>query len=219
MRIGTHAADRSCEQCDAVPNGEEADIKKDILQPVEEEDHADQKQQVIVAGHHVLGAEVHQGPDRGAVDHAQEQRVLIRYAVRVHDSRGEHTNDCDGRRPEQPLSLHVVSYLVIGVSRTMAVGRMPFGPFVKSVIVPSAKRWRSVQTSCSLSRGLRATKLNSANSPGLMFMFHEIPVMRSPVRFSSYVQPTGIATVSMVTPSGTSISAPTVITLPSVGTR
>ena len=30
----------------------------DVFQPVEKEDHADQKQQMVVAGDHVLGAEV-----------------------------------------------------------------------------------------------------------------------------------------------------------------
>ena len=50
-----------------VPDGEQADIEADVLQPVEEEDDAEQEQQVVVAGDHVLGAKIEErrmsGPD------------------------------------------------------------------------------------------------------------------------------------------------------------
>lgn len=50
----------------------------------------------------------------------------------------------------------------------MEVGRVPFGPFVQSLTVPSANRCRRVHTRSVLSRGFRATNANSANSPGAM---------------------------------------------------
>src|SRR5215204_4844891 len=57
-----------------------------------------------------------------------------------------------------------------GVSLVIAVGRIPFGPLVKSSTLPSARRCRRPHTSSALSRGLRATNENSANSPGGMFI-------------------------------------------------
>ena len=54
------------EQREAVPDREQADVEQDVLEPVEEEDDADQEQQVIVSGHHVLGAEIHEWPDRAS---------------------------------------------------------------------------------------------------------------------------------------------------------
>ncbi len=40
---------------------EQADVERDLAEPEQEEDHAHQEQQVVVAGHHVLGAEVEEG--------------------------------------------------------------------------------------------------------------------------------------------------------------
>jgi hypothetical protein len=37
---------------------EQADIERDMLGAIEEEDHAQQEQDVVVAGDHVLGAEI-----------------------------------------------------------------------------------------------------------------------------------------------------------------
>ena len=39
---------------------EEGDIDRDIFELVEEEDDAEQEEQVVVPGHHVLRAEVHE---------------------------------------------------------------------------------------------------------------------------------------------------------------
>ena len=41
--------------------------ENDVLQLVEEENHSDQKCQVIVAGDHMFGAEVDEGGNRGAL--------------------------------------------------------------------------------------------------------------------------------------------------------
>ncbi len=65
------------------PEREQADVEQHVLQPVEEEDDADQEQQVVVAGDHVLGAQVHQRADRLAVEPLQEHRVLAGHAVRL----------------------------------------------------------------------------------------------------------------------------------------
>ena len=57
---GQHAE----QQRDRVADREQRHIDADVLQPVEEEDHAEQEQQVVVAGHHVLGAEVDERDQR-----------------------------------------------------------------------------------------------------------------------------------------------------------
>lgn len=49
-------------------DGEEAHIDCDVLQPVEEEDHAEEKQQVIISGHHMLRAEIDEGDQMDARD-------------------------------------------------------------------------------------------------------------------------------------------------------
>ncbi len=63
------------------------------LKAEQEEDDADQKQQVIVTGHHVLGAEVHQRHDRLAAQPLEVNGVLARDAVGFEalggDERGE----------------------------------------------------------------------------------------------------------------------------------
>ena len=55
----------------------------DVLQPVQKEDDADQEQQMVVAGDHVLGAEIHQRTDRRTVESLQEHGVLARDAMRA----------------------------------------------------------------------------------------------------------------------------------------
>ena len=66
MGAGMNAAERAAEQRETVPDGEQADVEQDVLEAVEEEDHADEEQQVIVARHHVLGAEIHEGKRIGS---------------------------------------------------------------------------------------------------------------------------------------------------------
>ena len=51
-----------------VAQREQADIGRDILHPVQEEDHAQQEQDVVVARHHVLRAQVDEGHDVHASD-------------------------------------------------------------------------------------------------------------------------------------------------------
>ena len=52
------------------------------LQAVQEEHDADEEEQMVVAGDHVLGAEVHQRPDRNALQGLQEACVAAGHAVR-----------------------------------------------------------------------------------------------------------------------------------------
>src|SRR5687768_11388070 len=168
---------------------------------------------MVVAGDHVFGAEVHQRDDRRSVERQQIACVLRRHAVRAHH-RGRERAENDNRR-DTDESKHVYG---LGVSLVIEVARMPFGPFVHSLTVPSANRWRKGHTISALSRGLRATNENSANSPGGMFIVQMMPTMRVPSRLISCFQPFGTATASTITPSGMSISAATVATLLSVGT-
>ena len=46
-------------QGDAVADGEEADIQRNILEAIQEKDDAGEKQQMMVSRHHVLDAEIH----------------------------------------------------------------------------------------------------------------------------------------------------------------
>src|SRR5579871_2006697 len=48
------------EQRDAVPDREQRHIDEHIAQAIEKEDDAEDEQQVIISGHHVLGAEIHE---------------------------------------------------------------------------------------------------------------------------------------------------------------
>jgi hypothetical protein len=58
--VRADAAERAGQQRDAVPDREEAHVEQDVLQPVEEENHPDEEQQVVVARDHMFRTEVHQ---------------------------------------------------------------------------------------------------------------------------------------------------------------
>ena len=58
--------------------GEQADINGDVLHPVQEEDHAQQKQDVVVSGDHVLGAEIDEGDQVDAADLLDVPLVTLR---------------------------------------------------------------------------------------------------------------------------------------------
>ena len=55
---------------------------RDVLQPVEEEDHAEQEQDVVVAGHHVLGAEIDERQQMDAGDLLDVALVALGDGVR-----------------------------------------------------------------------------------------------------------------------------------------
>src|SRR5678815_2895726 len=72
------------EQRDAVAEREQAHILHNVLGAIEKEDHADEKHQVVVAGDHVLRAEIEKRPDRGPLDALKECRVLARDLSLIH---------------------------------------------------------------------------------------------------------------------------------------
>jgi len=59
MRYGfaADAAEHAGQQRHAVTDREQAHVEDDVFHPVQEEDDADQKREVVVAGDHVLRAE------------------------------------------------------------------------------------------------------------------------------------------------------------------
>ena len=63
-----HAVEHPEDHRRGVPDGEERDVERDVLRAVEEEDHAGEEQEVVVAGHHVLGAEIDEGDQVDARD-------------------------------------------------------------------------------------------------------------------------------------------------------
>ena len=71
------------EQRNAVPQREEADIDDDVLQPVEEENDSQQKQQMIVPRDHVLGADIEERTDRKALVRNEEVLRGAIHAVRL----------------------------------------------------------------------------------------------------------------------------------------
>ena len=44
-----------------VPDGEQGHVQGDVFHPVQEENHTEQEQDVVVSRRHVLGAQVHEG--------------------------------------------------------------------------------------------------------------------------------------------------------------
>ena len=76
---------------------EQAHVLDDVLEPVEEEDDADEKQQMVVAGDHVLRTEVHERADGGSVDGLYEGGVAPRDAVRFRERLQEEDADNDRR--------------------------------------------------------------------------------------------------------------------------
>jgi hypothetical protein len=77
-----------------MPDREQRHILDDIAEPVQEENHADEKHQVVVAGHHVLRAEIKEWPDGSALVRFDELRVVVGNAVciryrREHDQQAQ----------------------------------------------------------------------------------------------------------------------------------
>ena len=64
-----------------MPDGEQADIDADVAEPVEEENNAEQEQEVVITGHLVLGAQVHERQQIDARDFLDIALVPLRNAV------------------------------------------------------------------------------------------------------------------------------------------
>ncbi len=81
------------QQCRAVPDGEQRHIERDLPQSIQEEDHAGEEQQMVVAGHHVFRAEVDVRADVGA-GRAQQKRLIVPGdAVRLRNAGGEQDDE------------------------------------------------------------------------------------------------------------------------------
>lgn len=70
---------------------EQADVERDVLQLVEEEDHPGQKQQVVVTGHHVFCAEIGKGQQMRARDLLNISFVAFSHAMSVSSDAKEQT--------------------------------------------------------------------------------------------------------------------------------
>jgi len=65
-----------------VTDRKEAHVQQNVAEAVQEKQDTDEEEQMVVAGDHVLRAEIHQRPDGGALQGLQESRVGAGDAVR-----------------------------------------------------------------------------------------------------------------------------------------
>src|SRR6516165_3266496 len=86
-------AQNAGQQSNAVTQGEQADVLHDVLEPVQEKDHPHQEGQVVVPGHHVLGAQVQEGGDGGAAVRRDERSVSLRDVMRAGGGRENERED------------------------------------------------------------------------------------------------------------------------------
>src|SRR5690606_4962910 len=98
--IGVHveAAEHAEEKRRAVSDREQGDVQRHVLQPVQEEDDAGEKQQMVVPRHHVLRAEVQVRADMRAGGPQEKRLVVAGNAVREHARGGRDTEKQRTRR-------------------------------------------------------------------------------------------------------------------------
>ena len=60
---------------------EQRDVEADILQAIQEEDHTQKEQEMVVSGDHVLGAEIREGDEQDSRTFLDEALVARRDAV------------------------------------------------------------------------------------------------------------------------------------------
>src|SRR5690606_9063210 len=87
--VDVQPAEHAGEERRAVTDREQRDVERYVLQPVQEEDDAGEKQQMVVSGDHVLRPEVHVGADVRTARAQQKGLVVARDAVREHARRRE----------------------------------------------------------------------------------------------------------------------------------
>ena len=100
MQTGEHAE----QQRGAVPDGEQRHVQRDFFQSIQEEDDAGEKQQMIVAGDHVLRAEIDERHDLRARAVADEVLVALGNCVRKHDA--SHQQQRQGEQSEVASGVH-----------------------------------------------------------------------------------------------------------------
>ena len=93
--VRVDASQNARQQRDAVPQGEQADVHHHVLEPVKKEDDPDQKRQVVVSGDHVLGAQIQERGDGGALVRLDEGGVALGDVVRGGGDREEQSADQD----------------------------------------------------------------------------------------------------------------------------
>ncbi|MCY1299629.1 hypothetical protein D9M70_491660 [compost metagenome] len=69
------------QQGDRVAKREQRDVQPHILQAIEEEDHPEQEQQVVITSDHVLGAHVHERHQQHAAAFLDEALVAFGHSV------------------------------------------------------------------------------------------------------------------------------------------
>jgi hypothetical protein len=85
--VGVDSTQNTSKQRDAVTNGEKAHVLDNIFQPIEEEYDANKEQNMIVASHHMLCAEIQERRNCRAAIRLDECRITLRYVVRGDDCR------------------------------------------------------------------------------------------------------------------------------------
>jgi len=65
-----------------MPDREQRHVDPDLFHPVEKKDHAREKQEMVVARHHVFGAEIEKGDDVHPCDFLNVSLVTQRDGVR-----------------------------------------------------------------------------------------------------------------------------------------
>lgn len=86
-------------------DGEQRHIDADMLHTVEEEDHPEQEQDVVIAGDHVLGPQIDIGQQVNAGDFADIAGVAGGHAMGLGCAR-RRQKDKQGQRRHEPLRPH-----------------------------------------------------------------------------------------------------------------
>src|SRR5215204_3335456 len=97
MRADVGAKEHSGNQRRAVPNRKHRHVSGDLAESVEEEDHAEQEEQMVVTGDHVLGAQVHEWSELRAAHLLQIFLVTFSDAMRrggacYHEEQSAHSD-------------------------------------------------------------------------------------------------------------------------------
>ena len=64
-------------------DGEECYVQANVLHPVKEEDDAEQKQQMVVSGHHMLCTQIHEGHELHTADLLHIALITLGNAVGI----------------------------------------------------------------------------------------------------------------------------------------
>jgi hypothetical protein len=113
------SAQDSGQQRDAVADGEAGDVDRDVAHAIEEEDHTEEEQQVVVSGDHVFRPEVEERARVRTGDGFQEVGVAALDCV------GEHGVGGEQKREDQAHRLPSLAHVHAGSAGDHAVGFDP----------------------------------------------------------------------------------------------